>query len=109
MEIIPLITFRDALRARLRQERPDSGIPILTEATAMICSYLADECELGRIAADADVDSLALSLVGAAHLLFAGHASPDTAAVGRVVNSVTADVQAPWTASRTSRGAVASL
>jgi hypothetical protein len=38
----------------------------------MIASYLTGECELGRIAADADVDSLALSLIGAGHLLFAG-------------------------------------
>src|SRR5580693_8246617 len=36
--IVALITFRDDLRARLRQERP-AGVPLLTEATAMIASY----------------------------------------------------------------------
>ena len=30
------------------------GVPVLTEATAMIASYLAIECELGRLAAGAD-------------------------------------------------------
>src|SRR4051812_28274594 len=32
--IIPLITFRDELRARLRQARPGGGIAILGQATA---------------------------------------------------------------------------
>ncbi|WP_414635918.1 TetR/AcrR family transcriptional regulator [Amycolatopsis sp.] len=36
--IIPLITFRDELRARLRQTRPGGGVPVLAEATAMITS-----------------------------------------------------------------------
>lgn len=90
--IIPLVTFRDALRARLRAARPGGGVSILSDATDMIRRYLADERELGRIAADADVDSLALSLVGGAHLLFAGDGSPEEAAVDRVVASVTADV-----------------
>jgi hypothetical protein len=38
----------------------------------MLAAYLTDECELGRIAADADAGSLALSLIGAGHLLFTG-------------------------------------
>jgi AcrR family transcriptional regulator len=70
--IVSLVIFRDELRARLRQARPTPGIPVLAEATTMIASYLNDECEMGRIAADADVDALALSLIGAGHLLFAG-------------------------------------
>lgn len=41
-------------------------------ATATAASYLTIEREMGRIAADADVDTLALSLIGAGHLLFAG-------------------------------------
>jgi AcrR family transcriptional regulator len=92
--IIPLVVFRDGLRARLRQDRPAGGVPILTTVTTMLSAYLATECELGRIAADADVDSLALSLVGAAHLLFADRNSvpPDTGAVHTVVAAVMADV-----------------
>jgi AcrR family transcriptional regulator len=69
--MVALITFRDDLRSRLRQTRP-AGIPVLTEATAMIASYLAAERDLGRIAADADVEMLAPMLIGTGHLLFAG-------------------------------------
>jgi AcrR family transcriptional regulator len=91
--IVALITFRDDLRARLRPARP-TGVPVLTEATAMIASYLTTERELGRIAADADVDTLAPTLIGAAHLLFAGRdsAPPAAEAVGKVVTTVIASV-----------------
>jgi AcrR family transcriptional regulator len=71
LAIVSLVISRDDLRARLRQTSP-AGIPLLTEATAMIASYLTIERDLGRIAADADVDTLAPTLIGAAHLLFAG-------------------------------------
>lgn len=62
--IIPLITFRDELRARLRQARPGGGIAVLAEMTTAVSAYLTDERARGRIAADADIDSLTLSLVG---------------------------------------------
>ena len=68
--IVALITFRDELRARLRQTWP-AGVPVLTEAVVMIAGYLDAERDLGRIAADADVATLAPTLIGAAHLLFA--------------------------------------
>ena len=53
----------------------------------MIASYLRAERDLGRIAVDADVDTLALTLIGTAHLLFAGPggATPDAGAVRKVV------------------------
>ncbi|MFF0791622.1 TetR/AcrR family transcriptional regulator [Streptomyces spiralis] len=91
--IIPLITFRDELRARLRQARPGGGIAILAEATTAISAYLADERARGRIAADADIDALTLSLVGGGHLLFADRdpGPPSTAVVDRFVASVIAD------------------
>ena len=95
--IVALITFRDDLRARLRQARP-AGVPVLTEATTMIASYLAAERELGRIAADADVDTLAPTLIGAGHLLFAGRegTAPEVGAVRKVVITVIAGaVQEP--------------
>ena len=94
MAIIPLLVFRGELRTRLRQARPAGGVPILTEATAMIASYLAEERALGRIAPDADVDSLAVSLVGAGHLLFAGRerTPPRPADLQKVVTTVMADV-----------------
>ncbi|GIF45807.1 TetR family transcriptional regulator [Asanoa ferruginea] len=92
--IVSLIIFRDGLRDRLREARPGHGVPILAEASAMIASYLTDECEMGRIAADADIDSLALSLIGAGHLLFAARegTSPDAGAVDKIVTTIIADV-----------------
>jgi AcrR family transcriptional regulator len=91
--IVGLIISRDELRARLRQTRP-TGIPLLAEAAAMIASYLTIERDLGRIAADADVDTLAPTLIGAGHLLFADRkaAPPEAAAVRKVVTTVIAGV-----------------
>ncbi|WP_328411668.1 TetR/AcrR family transcriptional regulator [Nocardia sp. NBC_00403] len=87
--IISLVTFRGELRARLRRVRPP-GVPVVTEAAAMIASYLTAERDLGRIAADADVDTLALMVIGTGHLLFAGREGtpPETAAVRKVVTTV---------------------
>ncbi|MCA2224868.1 TetR/AcrR family transcriptional regulator [Nonomuraea aurantiaca] len=92
--IVGLVIFRDELRARLSRARPAFGIPVLTDAVAMIAAYLNEECELGRIAADADVEALALSLIGAGHLLFAGRdgVALEPEEVGKVVNAVIADV-----------------
>jgi AcrR family transcriptional regulator len=89
LAIVALIIFRDGLRARLRQSTP-AGVPLLTEATAMIASYLAAERDLGRIAADADIGTLAATLVGAAHLLFAGRdgVPPEPEAVRTMVTTV---------------------
>ncbi|WP_431682988.1 TetR/AcrR family transcriptional regulator [Kitasatospora sp. KL5] len=91
--IIALTTSRDALRARLRDGRP-SGVPLLTEATTVIAGYLAAERDLGRITADADIDTLAPTLIGAAHLLFADRngTPPQPAAVRRTVAAVIAGV-----------------
>lgn len=87
--IVPLITFRDELRARLRDTWP-AGVPVLTEAATMIADYLAAERELGRISADNDVEMLAPTLIGAAHLLFADRkaAPPDADDVRRMVRTV---------------------
>ncbi|MCC3773383.1 TetR/AcrR family transcriptional regulator [Streptomyces sp. UNOB3_S3] len=89
--IVALITFRDELRARLRRAG-STGVPLLTEATAMIASYLTAEREAGRVTAGADVGTLAPTLVGAAHLLFADRESgpPDPEAVRRTVATVVA-------------------
>jgi AcrR family transcriptional regulator len=91
--MVALITFRDDLRTRLRQAG-HAGVPLLTEAAAMLAAYLAAERDLGRIAPDADVDTLALTLLGATHLLFADRdrTPPDPEAVGKVVTTVTASV-----------------
>jgi AcrR family transcriptional regulator len=87
--IVALITFRDELRARLRQTWP-AGVPVLTEAVVMIAHYLTAERDLGRIAADADVATLAPTLIGAAHLLFADRTGPppEPEAVRKMVTAV---------------------
>jgi AcrR family transcriptional regulator len=94
MAIIPLITFRDELRARLRQARAGGGIAILAQVTTAVSAYLSDERDRGRIAADADIDSLTLSLVGGGHLLFSDRepGPPSTPTVQRFVTTVLADV-----------------
>jgi AcrR family transcriptional regulator len=91
LSIVALITFRDDLRARLRATTP-TGVPLLTEAAAMLTAYLAAEQDRGRLAAGADVATLAPTLLGAAHLLFAGSdaAPPDPATVERTVATVLA-------------------
>jgi AcrR family transcriptional regulator len=91
--IVGLVIFRDNLRARLRQTTP-AGIPLLTEAAAMLASYLTVERELGRITADADIDTYAATLIGAVHLLFAGREGtpPEPGAVRKVVTTVMAGV-----------------
>jgi AcrR family transcriptional regulator len=90
--IVALVTFRDELRVRLRQARTAGGVPVVTEAADMIASYLEAERDLGRLAADADVATLAGALIGAGHLLFAdrGSGPPDAASVHRTVTTVIA-------------------
>jgi AcrR family transcriptional regulator len=87
--IVALITSRDALRARLRETWP-AGVPVLTEAATLIAAYLGAEREAGRIASDADVDTLAATLIGSAHLLFADRKGtpPEPAAVHKTVTTV---------------------
>jgi AcrR family transcriptional regulator len=91
--ILSLVIARDGLRARLRQAG-SARVPLLTEGAAMIASYLTAERDLGRIAADADVDTLAPTLIGAAHLLFTGWEGIPVAdgAVRKVVTTVIAGV-----------------
>jgi AcrR family transcriptional regulator len=87
--VVGLVISRDDLRARLR-DAGTARIPLLGEGTSMLAGYLAAERDLGRVAADADVHTLAATLVGAAHLLFADRDGPpvDATAVHQVVTTV---------------------
>lgn len=91
--IVPLVTFRDELRARLREAWP-AGVPVLTEAAIMIAAYLTAERDIGRIAPDADVDTLAAMLIGTGHLLFADRKAtpPEAGAVHKAVTTIIAGV-----------------
>jgi AcrR family transcriptional regulator len=86
--MVGLLTFRDGLRARLRHAGL-TGVPLLAQASAVIAAYLAAERDLGRVPAGADTDALALTLIGSAHLLFAGEDDPPPAdEVRRIVAAV---------------------
>jgi len=90
--MVALVTFRFELRVRLRRVWP-AGVPLLTEGVAMVADYLIAERDAGRIAAGADVDTLAPTLIGAAHLLFADRtagAPPSAETVRRMVMTVLA-------------------
>lgn len=69
--IVALVCSRRELLSKLRLTTP-TGVPLLAETTRLLAGYLTAERGLGRLAIDADVDSMALVLVGAAHLLAAG-------------------------------------
>lgn len=89
LAIVGLLTFRDDLRARIREERP-RGLPVLSEAADMLAAYLAAERDHGRVAAGTDVDLLALTLIGTGHMVFAGRAGaePDPVELDRLVMSI---------------------
>ncbi len=90
LALIRLVIARDEVRARLRAAT-GSRIPLVSESTAVVAGYLAAERDLGRVAADADIGTLAPALVGAAHLLFTdAEGTPEPAAVARVVAAVLA-------------------
>jgi len=92
VKIVSLLIFRDDLRARLR-EATASRIPVATEVARMIASYLAAERDLGRIAAGADIDTLALTLIGTAHLQAVDReGQPEPEAVRTMVATVLAGV-----------------
>jgi len=93
VQIVSLLIFRDDLRARLRETIP-SGVPVATEIATMISSYLAAERDLGRVAAGADIDTLALTLIGTAHLMAADResAQPGPEAIRTMVATVLAGV-----------------
>ncbi|GAB2941369.1 TetR/AcrR family transcriptional regulator [Micromonospora polyrhachis] len=85
--IVALIIARDELRARLRAAGT-AQFPLVGESTAMIAGYLTAERDLGRIALDADIHTLAPTLIGAAHLLFTERKdSPEPSAVHKIVTT----------------------
>ncbi len=88
---VVLVIARDELRRRLRGAGT-ARFPLVGEAAAMVADYLRSERALGRLAPDADVDVLAPTLIGAAHLLYTDRstAAPDLEAVRKVVEAVLA-------------------
>jgi len=95
--VVALIISRDELRARLRRAVP-AGVPVLSEATAMVAAYLGAERDRGRLVPGVNTSTLAPMLIGATHLLFADRTSPPPkpAVVRRMVEMVlTGSLQGP--------------
>ncbi|MFI6349462.1 TetR/AcrR family transcriptional regulator [Streptomyces sp. NPDC050560] len=91
VSIVTLVIARDELRRRLRAAGT-ARFPLVGEGAAVISGYLTAERDLGRLAPDADVDTLAPTVIGAVHLLFTERkdAPPDPEAVRKVVATVLA-------------------
>ncbi|MFD4673259.1 TetR family transcriptional regulator [Lentzea sp. NPDC058450] len=87
--IIVLVIARDELRRRLR-EAGTSRLPLVGEATALVADYLKAEQNAGRIAPDADIDALAPTVIGAAHLRFTESSDVPADEVRKVVTTVLA-------------------
>lgn len=87
--MVALVITRDGLRMRLRAGG-HTGLPLIGEATTAVAAYLRAERRGGRLDPDADVEALAATLIGAAHLLFTDRevGPPDGEALGRVVAAV---------------------
>lgn len=85
--VVGLVVFRDDLRSRFREEQV-GGVPVLREAAGMLGRYLEAERDAGRVAPEADTETLALVLVGSAHLLYAGGGRPADGELARIVDSV---------------------
>lgn len=94
LALVSVVIASDELRSRLRATTPH-GIPILTEAAAGLSTYLRAARSIGRITPDADVNTLALTLIGTSHLLFAAELGglPDASAVREIVEAITVGVQ----------------
>jgi len=92
------VLLRDGVSALTsRSVTAEAGVAkgVLHRHFADFDAFLA-ELTLDRIAPGADIATLAPTLIGAAHLLFAdaGSAPPDAAAITRVVTTVLAGVTA---------------
>jgi AcrR family transcriptional regulator len=87
--MVALIITRDGVRDRLR----DAGaarFPLITEGSAMVTAYLAEEQALGRVVATADIPALSHMLIGSVHLLFTDResGSPEAETLHKVVAAV---------------------
>lgn len=84
--VVPLVIARPQLRVRLRRSWP-AGVPVLTQAAEIIAGYLDAEREIGRIDADADVNTIAFMLIGTVHLEAVGTEGelPDEEAIRRIL------------------------
>jgi AcrR family transcriptional regulator len=75
-----LVTARPSIFAPIRELELRTGQLALSDIEGSFAAYLRAEKRLGRISPDADVETLALALIGALHHLFvSGRAGPNLA------------------------------
>jgi AcrR family transcriptional regulator len=93
LALVPHIIAHDQVRRRIAKERP--GLPLLSDAVAVVKDYLAREQQRGRITATADVGTAALSVIATAHLLLAGEqgALPTDDAILEVTESILVGIE----------------
>jgi len=91
LAVISHLISRDGLRARPR--RASASAPLLRETEAMIASYLHAERELGRIAANADTDTLAFALTASAivHWTSRDGAPPEPETIRKIITALIPD------------------
>ncbi len=94
LALVPHIIAHDEIRSRIAtNDLP--GLPLLSDAAAVVADYLAREQQHGRIAATADVGTTALSVIATAHLLLAGElgALPTADAIREVTESLLVGIE----------------
>jgi AcrR family transcriptional regulator len=94
LALVPQIIAHHQIRSRIAaNERP--GLPLLSDAAAVLHDYLEREQQQGRITATADIGTTALSVIGTAHLLLAGElgALPTADAILEVTESILVGIE----------------
>jgi len=94
LALVPQIIAHPRIRGRIAtNELP--GLPLLSDAAAVVRDYLGREQRQGRIAATADVGTTALSVIATAHLLLAGElgALPTADAILEVTESLLVGIE----------------
>lgn len=94
LALVPQIIAHQAIRSRIAtNDQP--GLPLLSDAAAVVRDYLALEQQEGRITPTADVGTTALSVIATAHLLLAGElgALPTADAIVEVTECILVGIE----------------
>lgn len=94
LALVPQIIAHHRIRSQIdANERP--GLPLLSDAAAVVQDYLAREQQHGRVTANADIGTTALSVIATGHLLLAGElgALPSADAILEVTESILVGIE----------------
>lgn len=94
LALVPQIIAHHQIRSRIATNER-LGLPLLSDAAAVVKDYLGREQQQGRITATADIGTTALSVIATAHLLLAGElgALPTTDAILEVTESILVGIE----------------